>query len=251
MKKYAYVLWFCLFFSTVSGAANFPSVPQPFHYLNDYTHTLSEQQQQAIEQQLVNYSQKTSSQIAVVMIPTTGEMEIADYTFALGDRWGIGRKKLNNGVLMLIAKNDRKVFIATGQGLEGVLPDAFLGKVIRQVITPAFRENRYATGISEGLKYIMAASQGEFKPEQLAEPERYDFIPVLMVAFFFLVVFLSERHKRRTYISPRSRHYQSGGIYINLDDNPFERHHRGGFGGGDRGGFGGGSFGGGGAGGSW
>ncbi len=248
MRKYAYFLLFWLFFPVLSWGATYPEPPQPFRYVNDYTHTLTQQQQQAIEQQLVAYSQKTSSQIAVVMIPSTGDVEIADYAFRLGDRLGIGRKQLNNGVLMLIAKNDRKIFIATGQGLEGALPDAFLGKVIRQVITPAFKENRYATGIAEGLKYIIAASQGEFKPEQLAEEERYDFIPLLMVAFFFLVVFLSERHKRRTYVSPRSRHYQNGGIYINPHD--FDRHD-GGFGGGSSGGFGGGGFGGGGAGGSW
>lgn len=243
MKKLVLLIWLLLLAFGQALADSYPPVPQPFRYLNDYTHTLTQQQQQVIEQQLVNYSQKTSSQIAVVMIPSTGSIEIADYAFTLGDRWGIGRKKLNNGVLMLIAKNDRKIFIATGQGLEGALPDAFLGKVIRQVITPAFRENRYATGIAEGLKYIMAASQGEFKPEQLQEEDCYDFIPLLMVAFFFLVVFLSERHKGRTYVSPRSRR---GGGFGGF----------GGFGGGGSsgssgGGFGGGSFGGGGAGGSW
>ena len=250
MKKYAFCLLFCLFFIKFAFAASYPPPPQPFRYLNDYTHNLTEKQQQTIEQQLINYSQKTSSQIAVVMIPSTNGIEIADYAFTLGDRWGIGRKQLNNGVLMLIAKNDRKIFIATGQGLEGTLPDAFLGKVIRQVITPAFRENHYATGIAQGLNYIMAASQGEFKPEQLQEPERHDYIPLLMVAFFFLVVFLSERHKRKTYVSPRSRHYRPGNIYIGGD--PFDHHNGGGFGGGSSGGgFGGGSFGGGGAGGSW
>ena len=96
----------------------------------------------------------------------------------------------------------------------------------------------------------MAASQGEFKPEQLQEPERHDYIPVLMVACFFLGVFLSERHKRKTYVSPRSRHYRPGNLYIGGD--PFDHHNGGGFGGGSGGGgFGGGSFGGGGAGGSW
>lgn len=251
MKKFVLFLWLCCL-SFTALAVDYPPSPQPFRYLNDYTHTLTQQQQQAIEQQLVSYSQKTSSQIAVVMIPSTGGVEIADYAFTLGDRWGIGRKKLNNGVLMLIAKNDHKIFIATGQGLEGALPDAFLGKVIRQVITPAFRENRYATGIHDGLQYIMAASQGEFKPEQLKDEDRYDFIPFLMVAFFFLVVFLSEHGKRKTYVSPRSRRYQNGGIYINPHD--FDRHNGGGFGGGfggSGGGFGGGGFGGGGAGGSW
>ena len=110
------------------SAAEFPPAPNPFHYINDYTNTLSAEHKQILENKLIAYSKETSSQIAVVLVPTTGEYEIADYTFALGDKWGIGRKNLNNGVLMLIAKNDRKVFIATGQGLEGVLLMLFYRK---------------------------------------------------------------------------------------------------------------------------
>ena len=146
------VIFSLVFFVQVVAAAEFPPAPNPFHYINDYTNTLSAEHKQILENKLIAYSKETSSQIAVVLVPTTGEYEIADYTFALGDKWGIGRKNLNNGVLMLIAKDDRKVFIATGQGLEGVLPDAFLSQVIRSAILPQFKQGQYAQGINDGLK---------------------------------------------------------------------------------------------------
>ena len=130
------VVFFALFFSSLLMAVSFPSSPTPFQYVNDYTRTLTSNEKQQLENKLIAYSKETSSQIAVVLIPSTEEYEISQYAFELGDKWGIGRKQLNNGVLMLVAVNDRKIFIATGQGLEGVLPDAFLSQIIRQVITP-------------------------------------------------------------------------------------------------------------------
>ena len=92
------VIFSLVFFVQVVTAAEFPPAPNPFHYINDYTNTLSAEHKQILENKLIAYSKETSSQIAVVLVPTTGEYEIADYTFALGDKWGIGRKKLNNGV---------------------------------------------------------------------------------------------------------------------------------------------------------
>lgn len=101
-------------FSTLSP------VPNPFQYVNDYTHTLSDNDKAVLERKLHHYGQETSSQIAVVIIPSTQEYDISQYAFELGDKWGIGRKQLDNGVLMLVAKQDRKMFIAVGQGLEGI-----------------------------------------------------------------------------------------------------------------------------------
>ena len=250
---------FCVFFVTAFvQAAEFPPAPQPFRYVNDYTNTLSVADKNTLEQALAQYGQQTSSQIAVVMIPTVGEYDIAQYTFDLGDKWGIGRKQLNNGVLMLIAKNDRKIFIATGQGLEGVLPDAFLSQLIRQKITPHFAQNQYAQGIASGLNAIIAASQGEYVALEQDEENRFeDFIPVIMVTIFILFVLFGElSFRRKPYISPTNNH-QTGQI---LRQTARRRGNRSGFGGGfggfgggggSGGGFGGGSFGGGGAGGSW
>lgn len=116
-----------VFFVTILCAmpvfsAHFPLVPNPFQYVNDYTNTLSANDKAVLDRKLSHYGQETSSQIAVVIIPSTQEYDISQYAFELGDKWGIGRKQLNNGVLMLVAKQDRKMFIAVGQGLEGYYP---------------------------------------------------------------------------------------------------------------------------------
>ncbi|OOF70711.1 TPM domain-containing protein [Rodentibacter caecimuris] len=253
---------FCfIFISFTASAAFFPEPPKPFRYVNDYTHTLSAENRQLLENKLIGYSTETSSQIAVVMVPTTGQYEISDYAFELGTKWGIGRKQLDNGVLLLIAKNDRKVFIATGQGLEGVLPDAFLAKVIRNAILPAFKQQQYAQGINEGLNYLIAASKGEFDPQNTEKNEYEKFIPFLMALIFIAFVLFGEFQWNRNeiYISPAQRD-QLGRIVRQSSLN--RRRNGSGFGGGfggfgggsggsSSGGFGGGGFGGGGAGGSW
>ncbi|PJG86269.1 TPM domain-containing protein [Conservatibacter flavescens] len=256
-------VFFCVFFIVGgSWAAEFPTAPQPFRYINDYTNTLSTADKNTLEQALTQYGQETSSQIAVVIIPTVGEYDIAQYTFELGDKWGIGRKQLNNGVLMLIAKNDRKIFIATGQGLEGVLPDAFLSQLIRQKITPYFAQDQYAQGIANGLSAIMAASQGEYAALEAEDEHSFeDIIPFIMIGIFILIVIFGEiSARRRPYISPTNNHSAEQILRQGIRHRSRRAGYGsgigggfGGFGGGGSsgGGFGGGSFGGGGAGGSW
>ncbi|MFD0965753.1 TPM domain-containing protein [Seminibacterium arietis] len=231
-----------------SFAVDFPPPPQPFRYVNDYTQTLTAAEQQFIEQHLRQFSKETSSQIAVVILPTTGEYEIADYAFALGDKWGIGRKQLDNGVLMLVAIKDRNIFIATGQGLEGALPDVFLARLIRNQILPHFKQGQYAQGIAIGLDNIIAAAKGEFAPLEQQESAVEKYIPLIFMVIFILFIFLGRG--KGVYISPS---HHSGGLHSRRRGNSsgfgggF-----GGFGGGSNdGGFGGGGFGGGGAGGSW
>lgn len=241
-------------------AADFPTPPNPFRYVNDYTATLSESDKNSLENKLIAYGKETSSQIAVVIVPTVGEYDISQYTFELGDKWGIGRKQHNNGVLMLIAKNDRKIFIATGQGLQGVLTDAFVAQIIRNVITPHFKQNQYAQGISHGLDYIIAASKGEFSPENEQEDPLDTLIPFIFVVIFILFVLFGELSWRKPYISPTNNHpleqiirqsarRRRGGFGGGFGG--FGGGSGGGFGGGSGGGFGGGGFDGGGAGGSW
>ncbi|TDQ57153.1 uncharacterized protein EDC45_1546 [Mesocricetibacter intestinalis] len=248
-------VFFCLlFFGGASFAVTFPPTPEPFSYVNDYTRTLSATDKQLLEHKLSEYGRETSSQIAVVIIPSTQEYEISDYTFALGDRWGIGRKQLNNGVLMLIAKNDRKVFIATGQGLEGVLPDAFLAQVIRRTLLPYFKQGQYAQGIDAALNEIIAASKGEFDAAAATQGLQ-QYIPYLIIALFILFIVLGEiGQRRRPYLSPSANHQLQSAIrrsVLNRRGGGNGGFGGGGFGGGSGGGFGGGSFGGGGAGGSW
>nr|MBS9783225.1 TPM domain-containing protein [Pasteurella sp.] len=98
------------FLISLSAQANYPDAPQPFRYVSDYTQTLSQSAHQQLEKALVTYGTKTSSQIAVVIVPTTNGEDVADYSFNLFNKWGIGRKKENNGVLLLVAKDDHKLF---------------------------------------------------------------------------------------------------------------------------------------------
>ena len=265
LKRAGYFLlsFWLLIACQMAQAATFPAPPQPFRYVNDYAQMLSANQQQLLEQKLIAYGQATSSQIAVVIVPTVGEEEISDYAFQLGDKWGIGRKQLNNGVLLLIAKEDRKLFIAVGQGLQGVLPDALASQIIRKHITPYFKNGQFADGINSGLDYIIAATQGEYGAAQVEQENAGDdYIPAIIFLLFALIVVVAEWRSRRTpYISRRNPNsaasiLRDAAIISALnsrrggrDDDHFGGF--GGFGGGSGGGFGGGGFDGGGAGGDW
>lgn len=241
-----------LLFSLVAFA-QYPAPPTPFRYVSDYTNTLSAEDRQTLENALVEYSRKTSSQIAVVMIASTNGEEIAMYSTNLYNQWGIGRAKQNNGVLLLIAKADRKLYITTGYGLEGALPDAVAASIIRNEITPYFKQNLYAQGIAKGLSAIIAATQGEYAPleeSEEAEVGGFDIFLALALIIFFVFMFNS---RGGVYISPSqadrlirtTSHIARNGGFGGAGRSS------GGFGGGSGGGFGGGRSGGGGAGGSW
>lgn len=238
---------------SLSTQANYPPVPEPFRYVSDYTRTLTAQEQQTLEQALSDYGRKTSSQIAVVLIPSTNGEEIALYSTNLYNRWGIGREKLNNGVLLLVAKEDRKLFITTGYGLEGALPDAIASSIIRNDITPYFKQGQYAQGIAKGLSSIIAATQGEYAPLNETEENTELSGLEIFLAIAFIILFLFIQNMRGyAYISSS----QSDRIIRTTTNigrsGGFGGSSNGGFSGGSSGGgFGGGRSGGGGAGGSW
>src|SRR5690554_7370909 len=133
MNKYSsFLLFFLLFVSSISMAQeDFPELPNPPRLVNDFTNTLSEAQQAALERKLVAYDDSTSTQISIVLIRSVGPYDISDYAFQLGDKWGIGRQGKDNGLLILAAMEDRKVFIATGYGLEGRSEERRVGKECR------------------------------------------------------------------------------------------------------------------------
>lgn len=225
-------------------AIDLPASPSPFRYVSDYSQILSSAQQDRLETKLVNYAGETSSQIAVVIMPTIGDHDIAEYSFALVDKWGIGRKGLNNGVLMLIALHDRNIFIAPGQGLEGALPDAMLSQLIREEITPHFKQGNYYQGISSGIDSIIMASQGEYAPQAQDDSVFVGVLPLVFVVIFLVFVWMGRVNSR--YVTPTNNH-SIGNEPIRRRSHSYD-HHNSGFGGG---GFGGGRSSGGGAGGSW
>jgi uncharacterized protein len=133
----------------------------------DTTRTLDAGQAQALEAKLAAFEKARGSQIVVLMVPTTQPEDIFDYTQRVGDLWKIGRKDVGDGVLLVVAKNDRKVRIATAKTLEGAIPDLAARQIIDRVITPKFRDNDFAGGLSAAADQIMARISGE----ALALPE--------------------------------------------------------------------------------
>lgn len=240
-------------------AQQVPPKPNPPRLVNDYVNMLMPAQQDALEQKLDAYADTTSTQIVIVIIPTTGDYAMVDYAVKLGRTWGVGGSKFNNGIVILIARDDHKAFIATGYGMEGAVPDATCKEIIDGDIIPAFKQGNYYQGLNKATDDIIAAAAGEYKaPKKSARQGSGLIFFLIFVAIILFIIFLSNRGGGggggRTY----SRHgigpFIGGMIAGDILGGGFRG--GGGFGGGGGGGggfggFGGGSFGGGGAGGGW
>jgi uncharacterized protein len=135
----------------------------------DTSGTLDAGQTQALEAKLAAFEKSRGSQIVVLMVPTTQPEDIFDYTQRVGDLWKIGRKDVGDGVLLVVAKNDRKVRIATAKALEGAIPDLAARQIIDRALTPRFRENDFAGGLNAAADQIMARISGESLPLPEAE----------------------------------------------------------------------------------
>ena len=131
----------------------------------DTTGTLNPAQRQALEDKLQEFDKRKGSQIVVLMIPSTLPEDIADYTQRVGDLWKIGRKGIGDGLLLVVAKNDRTVRIATAKTLEGAIPDLAARQVIDKAITPRFREGDFSGGLNAALDQLFALISGEKLPE--------------------------------------------------------------------------------------
>lgn len=252
---------FCLSLSHVT-AQDFPPVPNPPRLVNDFTGTLSAEEAAQLEQKLVAYNDSTSTQIAIVIMRSVGQYDIADYSFQLGEKWGIGTSK-DNGVLILAAMEDRKVFIATGRGLEGAVPDALAKRIVTNLILPNFKMEAYYQGLDQATDMIIKLASGEYKAEEVTSDGNSGGAIFLLLLFIFLFVILPLIKNRKdndnhmggrgggidiltTIMLANMLKGSGGGKFGDFSSG------RGSFGGGGGfGGFGGGSFGGGGAGGSW
>ena len=230
--------------SSFSFALEVPSRPEG--RVTDQTRTLSPSEIEALDRKLANFERETTNQVAVLLIPSLEGDSLEDYSIRLAEKWKIGQKERNNGAILLIIKNDHKIRIEVGYGLEGALPDALAGTIIRDEIAPRFRAGQFYQGIEAGIDAIMAATRGEYKarPEKRRSSLLASWLPLLIPLLFFGFFALAASQARR-------RHYHSGGSGGWISGGGF-------FGGGSSwgdsgGGFsgGGGDFGGGGASGSW
>lgn len=150
--------------ATMALAQGMLPLPELRARVMDQTGTLDAASLAAIEAQLAAFEQSRGSQVVVLMVATTAPEDIADYTQRLGDAWKIGRKDVGDGVLFVIAKDDRRLRISPAKTLEGAIPDLIASRIIEQVVKPAFRNNDYAGGIQAGVDQILARISGEALP---------------------------------------------------------------------------------------
>lgn len=132
--------------------------------VTDLTATLSQSQQADLEQRLAAFEQRKGSQIAVLLVPTTQPESVEQYAVRVEESWKLGRKGIDDGVLVLVAKDDHKLWIEVGYGLEGVLPDAIAKRIIEEEMVPRFKQGDFYGGISAGVERIIKVIDGEPLP---------------------------------------------------------------------------------------
>ena len=136
--------------------------------VTDLTSTLNAQQRDALEHTLAEFEQRKGAQIAVLMVPTTQPETVEQYAVRVQESWKLGRKGIDDGVLLVVAKNDRRLHIEVGYGLEGILPDAIAKRIIDDDITPRFKEGDFYGGIRAGVDRMMRVVEGEKLPPPAA-----------------------------------------------------------------------------------
>ncbi len=149
------------------GSAFAAATPMPLlsARITDQTATLSSADAQALEDKLAAFEQTKGGQIAVLIVPTTGDETIEQYSIRVVDAWKLGRKGVDDGVLLVVAKGDRKLRIEVGRGYEGVLPDAIANRIIDEFITPKFLAGDYAGGLNDGIDRIIGVVNGGALPQ--------------------------------------------------------------------------------------
>lgn len=248
LNKGILLLW--LFIGGTLLAQEFPEKIIPPVLVSDYANLLSPGEKSTLESKLLAYEDTTSTQIAIVIINSTDGQEINQYTVELAHKWGIGRGGEDNGCLVLVAVDDRKLSIQNGYGLEEYLTDYQTKLIIENDITPYFKNSNYYECLDHGTDAIFKTLAGTYQGSGTKRPEKPNFIPLIVIAIIVIILMFSKnkggggnggRGSSSIFFFPMGsgRTYGGGGFG------------GGGFGGGGFGGFGGGGFGGGGASGGW
>jgi uncharacterized protein len=238
-------------------------VPPPSDRLvTDLADFLEPVEERALERKLRAYADTTSTQIVVVTVQNLDGMESQEFALEIGRTWGVGQEGRDNGIVFLVSRAERQIRIEVGYGLEGAVPDAIASRIVREVVTPSFKQGQFFAGINAGVDLIMAAAAGEFEglPTSGRSGSGGGIDPIfLYLAFIFIYFVISGiRNKgggKGGYRKGRRDGlpiiFWGGGLHGGNRGGGFGGGMGGGFGGGGFGGFGGGGFGGGGAGGSW
>lgn len=247
-----------------------PKKPKQERLVNDFAQVFSQREASYLEQKLVGFNDTTSTQIAIVTLKSLCGYDKADLAFKIGEEWGVGNVEFNNGIVLLFKPKTKEskgqVFIATGYGLEGVLPDATAKRIVENEMIPRFKQKDVFGGIDAGVQTIIEITGGEYSAEHYNKRGRsgsFPFGALVFIGFMIFIIFAGTIRRARAY-GARNNMGLWTALWLMGSMNSSHRGRYndftsgsggfGGFGGGSGGGFGGfggGSFGGGGAGGSW
>ena len=173
-----------LLFSAVVFAADEVAIPPLQQRVTDLTQTLSANEQAALESKLAQFEQQKGSQIAILLIPTTQPEAIEQYAIRVAEAWKLGRKGVDDGILILVAKEDRKMRIEVGYGLEGIVPDSIANQVILDAMKPRFKQDDFYGGLDVATDQLIARINGEPLPEppqtQASQGDWGDLLPMLL-----------------------------------------------------------------------
>jgi uncharacterized protein len=187
MLKKLFILIFLL--QSIVFAQDIPEKPNPARFVNDFVGgLLSQGEISQLESKLKAYYDTTSTQIAIVIVKSVQPYDISEYAFKLGRSWGVGEKGKNNGIIILWAPGDRKVFIATGYGMEGSITDAYSKRIIEQEIKPRFKELKYYEGLDAAVDKIINYAKGEYKADA-EEDDDGGWVFILIVFFIIILIF--------------------------------------------------------------
>lgn len=266
--KYILILTFIIFGSINPIFSQVPDPSVPPRLVNDFASVLSDTQKNQLEQYLVAYSDSTSTQITVVIMPDLEGYDVGDMAQRIGQKWGVGQKNTSNGLVILIkpkkGNEQGKAFIATGYGLEEILTDAVTNRIVDNEMIPYFAENKYYEGIIAGVNIVRDLLLGRYTADQYtkkSDKKGAGFLPIIIFLIFIIIAIFGKKGGNNNHtIGGKgnlpfwlllsmlgSGRGSSSGSWGGFSGGS------GGFGGGGGGfgGFGGGGFGGGGAGGSW
>lgn len=187
-----FILLSFIFGTFFAQAQDETPIPELKQRVTDLTASLSPAERNYLEGKLQDFQERKGSEIVVLLIPSTAPETIEQYGIRLADEWKIGRQGVDDGVILLVAKQDRKVRIEVGYGLEGAIPDIYAKRIIDNIVIPEFRNGKFTTGVDEGLDAIIKLVDGEELPavtqSHSGRGNRHSFGGALVLIFIFSVV---------------------------------------------------------------
>jgi uncharacterized protein len=250
-----------LIWTLTLAAQDIPERPIPPRLVNDYAGILSADETARLEQKLVSFNDSISTQIVLVIVKSLNGYDKNDYAQRLGQKWGVGQKGRNNGIVILVKPkypNEKgEASIQTGYGLEGVLPDITCKQIVDNEMIPKFAQGDYYGGVSAGIAVVMSITKGEFTAGQYGKRARQQkpygiLVPIIIL---MIIVFWIRMSRGGTHSVGKSLPFWTSLFLLSSmgrgGSGSWGNFQSGGDSGGGFGGFGGGGFGGGGAGGSW